>query len=129
MFIKLFQTLIKHNFTVHLIIIFVLELVTGLEAHPIIHVSCGHSHSLALNKWGHLHAWGSDSYGQLGHQMGQTIQATPKIIKTMAAYTIVQVACGDRHTVVLTNCKLYRSLIFIFTIGIYCRWGDFIIWS
>lgn len=57
--------------------------------------------------------------------MGQTIQATPKIIKALAAYTIVQVACGDRHTVVLTNCKCFGSLILKLKIGLVLQVGRF----
>lgn len=29
-------------------------------------VACGEAHSMALNEWGQLYTWGSDSFGQLG---------------------------------------------------------------
>lgn len=81
------------------------EKVSGLDAHHIIHIACGTTHSLALNQWGQIFAWGSDTYGQLGHQLGQSVQPVPKIVKALATQHIVQIACGQKHTVVLTNSK------------------------
>ncbi|XP_044756595.1 probable E3 ubiquitin-protein ligase HERC4 isoform X2 [Coccinella septempunctata] len=77
--------------------------VSGLDAHFIVAVACGKAHSLALNKWGQVFAWGSDSCGQLGHQLGQVIQPVPKIVKSMAKYHVVQIACGSLHSVALCN--------------------------
>lgn len=86
-----------------LIFFFFLDLVSGLDVHFIVAVACGKSHSLALNKWGQVFAWGSDSHGQLGHQLGQVIQPVPKIIKNLAKYHVVQIACGRLHSVALCN--------------------------
>ncbi|XP_076250382.1 HECT and RLD domain containing E3 ubiquitin ligase 4 isoform X1 [Rhynchophorus ferrugineus] len=77
--------------------------VTGLDAYNIIHVACGATHSAALSQWGQVFSWGSDFHGQLGHEMGEEIQPTPKIIRALASHHIVQLACGHRHTVALTN--------------------------
>ncbi|KAK9891763.1 hypothetical protein WA026_016561 [Henosepilachna vigintioctopunctata] len=77
--------------------------VSGLDAHSIKAVACGEAHSLALNTWGQVFAWGSDACGQLGHQLGQNIQSFPKIVKSLAKYQIVQIACGRFHSVALTN--------------------------
>ncbi|XP_045467862.1 probable E3 ubiquitin-protein ligase HERC4 isoform X2 [Harmonia axyridis] len=79
------------------------HLVSALDAHTIVAVACGRSHSLALNKWGHVFAWGSDAYGQLGHQLGQVIQSVPKIVRSLATFHVVQIACGRYHSVAL--CK------------------------
>ncbi|XP_017778444.1 PREDICTED: probable E3 ubiquitin-protein ligase HERC4 isoform X2 [Nicrophorus vespilloides] len=77
--------------------------VSGLENYEIVSVACGSSHSMALNQWGEVFSWGSDSYGQLGHTLGQTPQMHPKIIKALATFNIVQIACGYRHSIALTN--------------------------
>ncbi|XP_049820942.1 probable E3 ubiquitin-protein ligase HERC4 isoform X2 [Aethina tumida] len=80
------------------------KLVENLEAHTIVHVACGATHSLALNNWGQVLSWGSDYHGQLGQQIGgENSQGTPRIIKALAAHTVVQIACGQRHSVALTN--------------------------
>lgn len=79
------------------------EPVSGLDAYNVTHVACGSTHSVALNQWGQVFSWGSDTYGQLGHQLGQSIQPVPKIIRALAMHHVVQVACGQRHTIVLTN--------------------------
>lgn len=77
--------------------------VSGLDAHPIIHVACGSMHSMALNEWGQVFAWGSDLYGQLGLQIGEELQSVPKIVRALAAYHVVQIACGQRHSLALLN--------------------------
>ena len=41
-------------------------LIGSLRSLRIVQVSCGEAHSLALAATGHLHAWGSNSHGQLG---------------------------------------------------------------
>ncbi|KAL3278333.1 hypothetical protein HHI36_013664 [Cryptolaemus montrouzieri] len=79
------------------------KLVSCLDAHPITMVACGKAHSLALNKWGQVFAWGSDACGQLGHQLGHVLQPVPKIVKSLAKYNVVQIACGRLHSVALTN--------------------------
>ncbi|XP_015840693.1 probable E3 ubiquitin-protein ligase HERC4 isoform X2 [Tribolium castaneum] len=79
------------------------ELVSGLDAYSIINVACGEMHSLALSRWGEVFSWGSDNYGQLGHQLGGTLQIVPKLIKSLAKYQVVQIAAGQRHSVALTN--------------------------
>lgn len=77
--------------------------VTGLDAYHISQVACGVSHSIALNQWGQIFTWGSDHNGQVGHQLGQQIQATPKILKPLATLHVVQIACGQKHSIALTT--------------------------
>ncbi|KAF5305408.1 hypothetical protein FQR65_LT07734 [Abscondita terminalis] len=77
--------------------------VTGLSANHITYVACGHSHSMALNQWGQIFTWGSDAIGQLGHQLGNQMQPTPKILKALATLQVVQIACGQNHSVALTS--------------------------
>lgn len=79
------------------------QLVTGLDSCVITQVACGESHSLALNQWGHVYSWGSDSHGQLGHKLDGENQPVPKIIRALATTHVVQISCGKRHCLVLTN--------------------------
>lgn len=58
---------------------------------------------MALNQWGQVFSWGSDYNGQLGQNIGENIQAVPKIIRPLAIYQIVQICCGQRHSVALAN--------------------------
>lgn len=78
-------------------------MVPGLEAYEIVHVSCGATHSIALNRWGHVYTWGSDSSGQLGLQKENNIQSEPKFLKALASHHVLQISCGERHSLALTN--------------------------
>jgi len=77
-------------------------LVESLSAHFISKVACGANHSVAINEWGQLFSWGSDAHGQLGVNGGKGLQTVPKTVKHLATSTIVQVACGENHTLALT---------------------------
>lgn len=80
-----------------------LERVDGLNAYMICKVACGESHTLAVNEWGQVFSWGSSSHGQLGLQSDEGIQPKPKIIRSLATSFVVQVSCGYKHCLALTN--------------------------
>jgi alpha-tubulin suppressor-like RCC1 family protein len=40
------------------------EKVEGLEHCPVVTVSVGYAHNIAVDKWGTVYAWGSDSHGE-----------------------------------------------------------------
>lgn len=86
--------------------------VKNLENHVIRQVTCGMSHSLAINEWGQLFSWGSNSSGQLA-QDTETAISTPKIVRALATKHIVQIASGYYHSLALTNGKYYRLLIIL----------------
>lgn len=44
------------------------EQITSVDSLVFTSVSCGETHSMALNEWGQLYTWGSDSCCQLGRQ-------------------------------------------------------------
>jgi len=46
--------------------LYVTEKVDSLSQYSITRASCGSDHSLAIDQWGQVFGWGSDSYGQLG---------------------------------------------------------------
>lgn len=83
----------------------ILDPVTGLDAHIITRVACGSMHSMALNQWGQVYSWGSDYHGQLGLDIGENIQPIPKFVRALGTYHIVQICCGQRHSVALANSK------------------------
>ncbi|CAH0605431.1 unnamed protein product [Chrysodeixis includens] len=66
-------------------------------------VDCGMQHSVALDEWGQLFSWGSDSMGQLGSNLGTHAQDKPKFVKGLATKNVIQVACGAYHSIALTN--------------------------
>lgn len=80
--------------------------VEGLSGRHITAVSAGYAHNLAIDSWGTLFSWGHDSHGQLGLQLDPSsdkVVSRPKIVKSMATKTVVQVAAGFFHSVVLTS--------------------------
>ncbi|ODN02865.1 putative E3 ubiquitin-protein ligase HERC4 [Orchesella cincta] len=82
------------------------EQVEEFSGRQIVSVSAGYAHNLAIDSWGTLFSWGSNSHGQLGQQLETTddkLVNRPKIVKSMATKTVVQVAAGFFHSVVLTN--------------------------
>lgn len=108
-----------------------LELIPGLDAFVFKKAACGAHHTLAINEWGLLFSWGSNADGQLGnvnisdkyvshclqtlffHSAFQSlivglnsknaIECTPRMVKTPGAGVVVQIACGAKHALALTN--------------------------
>lgn len=79
------------------------EFISSLENYIITHVSCGTTHSLALTNWGQVFSWGSNSIGQLGHDSDLQTYTTPRMVKTIATKTVIQIASGQFHSLALTN--------------------------
>ena len=42
------------------------EKVHGLDFQNVVNIACGEYHSMAVNEWGQVFSWGSNSHGQLG---------------------------------------------------------------
>ena len=65
-------------------------------------IACGYYHSAACTIEGELYAWGKNSDGQLGlgdrHDRG-----FPHLVHGLGADLALQVACGGRHTVALSQ--------------------------
>ncbi|XP_019534612.2 probable E3 ubiquitin-protein ligase HERC4 isoform X2 [Aedes albopictus] len=79
------------------------QFISSLENYIITHVSCGTTHSLALTNWGQVFSWGSNSIGQLGHDSDLQTYTTPRMVKTIATKTVIQIASGQFHSLALTN--------------------------
>ena len=79
---------------------------TPLAGKTIVQVAAGADHSLALDSDGALYAWGSNAYGQLGNgtTTNSSVPVAVKIAGTpLAGKTIVQIAAGANHNMVLTS--------------------------
>ncbi|XP_014643409.1 PREDICTED: probable E3 ubiquitin-protein ligase HERC6 [Ceratotherium simum simum] len=80
-----------------------LEPVPALETLQVALVSCGKEHSVAVCHKGRAFAWGAGSEGQLGIGEFKEINFTPKKIKTLTDIKIIQVSCGDYHSLALSE--------------------------
>lgn len=59
---------------------------------------------MAVNEWGQLFVWGSNSSGQCGLENDSSaIYPAPKLVKSLATKQVVQIACGQFHSLALTN--------------------------
>ncbi|CAA0834714.1 Regulator of chromosome condensation (RCC1) family protein [Striga hermonthica] len=64
---------------------------------PIISLSCGGAHVIAVSAGGRVVTWGRGTSGQLGH--GETINSLePKIVESFAGFVITNVSAGWNHS-------------------------------
>ncbi|TTI76906.1 putative E3 ubiquitin-protein ligase HERC4 [Bagarius yarrelli] len=79
------------------------EQVMALDAQNIVAVSCGEAHTLALNDKGQVFAWGQASDGQLGLTNIEDCMRVPRTVKSLSEVHVVQVSCGYRHSLALSQ--------------------------
>ncbi|XP_025423302.1 probable E3 ubiquitin-protein ligase HERC4 isoform X2 [Sipha flava] len=80
-----------------------LQQITSVSSLVMTSVACGEAHSMALNQCGQLYTWGSGACCQLGFETDEEIQYTPKIVKSLATMTLIQISSGYKHCMALTN--------------------------
>ena len=76
--------------------------VEALTGKVITQVTCGSYHTAAVSASGELYTWGGGMYGKLGHG-DENGHAVPRHVAALRDVQVVQVACGSRHTVVITR--------------------------
>ncbi|KAL3804643.1 hypothetical protein HJC23_008458 [Cyclotella cryptica] len=81
---------------------YVPRLTHSLTGQIITRVTCGSYHTAAVSSNGDLFTWGGGMYGKLGHG-NESGHSTPRRVDALAGMNIVDIACGSRHTAVVTN--------------------------
>jgi E3 ubiquitin-protein ligase HERC4 len=78
------------------------------QSHPLVDVAAGAHHSAAVDASGAVLVWGSNKDGQLGLDSGSadTVVSTPTPLLALVnmRVRIAQIACGERHTLLLSDC-------------------------
>lgn len=86
--------------------------IEALSFINVIKISCGDSHTMALDSEGKLYAWGAAACGQLGLENlatlpkdgeGNPYEPEPKIVSFFENLKVESVACGESHTLVLVE--------------------------
>ncbi|ESP04646.1 hypothetical protein LOTGIDRAFT_223779 [Lottia gigantea] len=87
-----------------------LEHVEKIKSQKVIKVAVGQSHSLVLTAANEVFTWGNNKHGQLGRDgINEEVTKIPKLVKTLAVYSVIQISCGSNHCLVLTSEGLVAS--------------------
>eukprot|EP01125_Pyxidicula_operculata_P018804 TRINITY_DN6726_c0_g1_i2.p1 TRINITY_DN6726_c0_g1~~TRINITY_DN6726_c0_g1_i2.p1 ORF type:complete len:681 (-),score=117.31 TRINITY_DN6726_c0_g1_i2:93-2111(-) len=79
------------------------QLLQTLEGEKIVLIGAGGLHSIAVSDKGNVFAWGSNKYGQLGLEECIKECQVPYQAEFKLPSSIKAVACGDYHTILLTE--------------------------
>nr|XP_044999450.1 E3 ISG15--protein ligase HERC5 [Jaculus jaculus] len=94
------------------------QTVEHLAGVPLVQISAGEAHSMALSMSGKVYSWGRNGCGQLG--LGHTEkQDSPSLIEALDNQRIEFLSCGGSHTALLTQ----DGLLFTFGAGKYGQLG------
>nr|XP_040149188.1 E3 ISG15--protein ligase HERC5 [Ictidomys tridecemlineatus] len=87
------------------------QMVENLAGVPLVQISAGEAHSMALSMSGNVYSWGKNNFGQLG--LGHTKnRAVPCLIETPDNKKVEFLACGGSHAALLTQ----DGLMFTFAV-------------
>jgi len=81
---------------------YVPRITQSLTGQVVVQVTCGSYHTAAVTSDGSLHTWGGGMYGKLGHG-SEAGCSNPKRVEGLAGLCVSQIACGSRHTVIITS--------------------------
>uniref|UniRef100_A0A673UWZ9 HECT and RLD domain containing E3 ubiquitin protein ligase 5 n=2 Tax=Suricata suricatta TaxID=37032 RepID=A0A673UWZ9_SURSU len=88
------------------------QIVKNLSGIPLVQISAGKAHSMALSMSGNIYSWGRNDFGQLG--LGHTEgKGFPSLIEAVDDQKVEFLACGGSHTALLTK----DGLVFTFGAG------------
>jgi len=74
----------------------------SLAGQVVTQVTCGSYHTAAVTGSGDLYTWGGGMYGKLGHG-NEVGHSTPKRVDALVGLAVTQIACGSRHTAIITS--------------------------
>ncbi|CAE6917531.1 HERC3, partial [Symbiodinium sp. CCMP2456] len=87
-------------------------LIKAFKRIKVCQIAGGDGHTAAVTVHGKLYSWGASACGQLGHcdtehmpkdVEGYPYQPVPLLVHSLQDVCIVQIACGDAHTVALSR--------------------------
>ncbi|XP_006143351.2 E3 ISG15--protein ligase HERC5 [Tupaia chinensis] len=94
------------------------QIVEHLAGVPLVQISAGEAHSMALSMTGNVYSWGKNDFGQLG--LGHTeSKDSPSLLRALDSQKVDFLACGGSHTALLTQ----DGLVFTFGAGKYGQLG------
>ena len=82
-----------------------------LDKASVMRISCSSRHAIVITNTGSAYSWGENNYGQLGYESstksGKSVifEQKPRKIEALSKEFIVDAACGEHHSLVLTNQK------------------------
>jgi E3 ubiquitin-protein ligase HERC3 len=88
------------------------RVVEALRPHAVLSIACGKAHTISITDKGRMCTWGAGACGQLGHpdtssfpsdEDGYPFQPVPREVEQLREYKLVATACGDVHTLALTE--------------------------
>ena len=65
-------------------------------------ICCGREHSLHLTRDGDIFSHGSGTFSAAGHGGSKEV-LTPMILKPMRDKRVIKIACGESHSIILTD--------------------------
>jgi len=85
--------------------------VENLSTQRVLQVATGIGHSACLLATQTVVTFGQNEFGQLGHSPDKLLRVPPRIVK--GASKIVQVACGELHTLLLSSYVLLLARVHV----------------
>jgi len=76
--------------------------IMALEGTQIVSVTCGWSHSVALDVNGRVFTWGNGDHGKLGHGSGEKM-STPHLVDGLSHLRVIRIASYNEHTAALVE--------------------------
>ncbi|EGC36949.1 hypothetical protein DICPUDRAFT_97415 [Dictyostelium purpureum] len=79
------------------------KVLESLKGKVIVSCSSGEAHNICVSRFGDVYSWGRGKEGQLGVPEKMLFSTKPNLIKTLLHERVVKVACGNFHSLALTD--------------------------